>query len=496
MYEDFKFLNYFKTAHKIKKIKELIDRLFADTKRKLARIDSIEQAIHDLKNRLDNIKIEKNFADLTITSIVPTYYSNWVGFKITVKNMGEVASTVCKLKVDLEELSDTLDVPALNVNESIILNFSYPYNPSGTEKLATLTANVDVNNEVMEINEENNIAKLECIIKTDNRTGIIVHVHNPEGIEINSIKHTCQSSYYYQYSPRIYINDTFIHYGASNIIEHNNVDILSPGVYTIKVTYNNMIQTKTVEVFNNKINTVIFLFNRVECNIMNWLNNLINRDLYQIQSGSAKVLSGEVVDKSFNDVVNNFEVGTRVRLVGFGSPPTSAEIFYHIESRLIFNSNNIIFEARGNGSLIIDYGMVDSWLMAYTQVSPNWLTTFSNLYNTSTLFKYYHSQLIFDGFYEDFSLQNDTYSQLLFGIYNYRPDDGYVFSAIDASQEITKIKSIPWQFSDLRTGSIANKSTSNDSIGYIDWTHFDRREGSVRQVKFSSVPYDVLEMGI
>lgn len=91
---------------------------------------------------------------------------------------------------------------------------------------------------------------------------IIIHAHNPEGIELGSIARS--GDYLEIDSVKIYANDTFIGYGAYDYITHNQSIAISPGIYIIKVTFNGMKQEKTVNLQEGKTEVLTFTFNRTE----------------------------------------------------------------------------------------------------------------------------------------------------------------------------------------------------------------------------------------
>lgn len=58
-YSDFKGLTYKEKTHKISKIRELVNRLFADTEYKMERLNNINLGIRNIKTRIDDTVIEE-----------------------------------------------------------------------------------------------------------------------------------------------------------------------------------------------------------------------------------------------------------------------------------------------------------------------------------------------------------------------------------------------------------------------------------------------------
>jgi hypothetical protein len=85
---------------------------------------------------------------------------------------------------------------------------------------------------------------------------LVIHVHNPEGIEIASIagmEPNCVE---------IYDGDTLIEYGAHNEETHNKPIEVSPGTHTIKVKFNGMTKEQVVTVNPDETEEVTFIFDR------------------------------------------------------------------------------------------------------------------------------------------------------------------------------------------------------------------------------------------
>lgn len=83
---------------------------------------------------------------------------------------------------------------------------------------------------------------------------IIVHAHNPEGVEIASIEGMSQSSV------EIYDGGTPIGYGAYNAETHNIPIAISPGTHTIKAEFNGMTKEQTITLNPGETKVVTFTF--------------------------------------------------------------------------------------------------------------------------------------------------------------------------------------------------------------------------------------------
>ena len=93
---------------------------------------------------------------------------------------------------------------------------------------------------------------------TPSVTAVIVHVHNPEGVEIASIEGMNPSSV------EIYDGDTLIGYGAHNAETHNKPIQMDPGNHTIKVKFNGMTLEQNISIAEGQTQVLTFAFNRTE----------------------------------------------------------------------------------------------------------------------------------------------------------------------------------------------------------------------------------------
>lgn len=186
MYNDFKFKNYKQTNHKIRQLREMVDRLYGDVEYKKNLISELNS---QLKIKI-NLPSEANLPDLTITNITSIDKGHYFEFTITIKNIGEIATTEeTNLVITIEEEEVELIVPALAVDATVDRYTSFPYDPDAVDTYS-LNVNSEVNEErnIEESDYSNNIKNQSFIIKENYNQGYFWHVHNEEGIEINSIR--------------------------------------------------------------------------------------------------------------------------------------------------------------------------------------------------------------------------------------------------------------------------------------------------------------------
>jgi hypothetical protein len=260
MYNDFKNLNYNQTDHKIRKIRKMVDRLYGDFEYK-------KHLIADLNKQLKieiNLPSEANLPDLTITNISAIDKGHYFEFTITIKNIGVIATTEeTNLITTIEGEEVELTVPALDVDETVDRYTSFPYDPDAVDTYS-LNVNSEVNEErnIEERDYSNNIKNQSFEIKDNyTQTGVIVHVHNPEGVEIGTIQIGDGQG---GDLALIYIDNVFSAGSASDPFgtDHNIVIPCLSGNRQIKIDLNGQIYTQNVNVIENEISIVTFVVSR------------------------------------------------------------------------------------------------------------------------------------------------------------------------------------------------------------------------------------------
>ncbi len=305
MYEDFRLLSYWKQKHRIRKLWETLRKILggilyggAGRVNILERLLRLEKSINFFAYRLKQftpggrgtryrydvdftIEEEEFLPDLIITNINTIIYAHYALFEITIKNTGEeiAGSSTLNVHVDGEDEYDTnISTPALDIDGEIILYSSFPYYELGTAESYTVIGTADVNNVVEESNEGNNIKSNNFVGKKtheeenppDSGKGyLFYHIHNPEGIEINSITGvgSTTATLYYIRQPEGTPSGTV--YGAHNEATHINPSggsmlQLPAGTYHLTASFNGMTILKTVNIPDGGVATETFTFSRIE----------------------------------------------------------------------------------------------------------------------------------------------------------------------------------------------------------------------------------------
>jgi len=290
MFEDFTVLHYWKTKHKIKKICEMITRLgieiagvsatgsllrgnrFASLSSKLEKIDkSLENASKEI-NKIDEqleeqVRTSKK-ADLIISSITYETKGGVIVFYITVKNVGTEIAGASVTELLIGNNKKIYSIPSLGVNESYTFN-AYQANSGTNIQEFTVVATADKFNQVEETNENNNIKRITVEAKIiPNKAYVMVHCHNPEGFEINSIEaHDTPWGFYRPYDAKFVVNG-HLFFGAATEAEHLRV-IQIPANVDIEIigSFNGMQKYKTVNLEEGVTEIVEFVFERTNFNL-------------------------------------------------------------------------------------------------------------------------------------------------------------------------------------------------------------------------------------
>lgn len=302
MYEDFKNKSYWKTSHKIRTLWYILRRIlggaiegesvFANL---LERISFLENKISNLNNRLKRYipgnkttyynydtdfdieePEEENLPDLTINSIITQDKGHYILFEIQIKNIGEAGAGGNSLKFEISEEEDytqNLAVPSLEVGSLTTLYYSFPYDETGNPKNYTAITTVDINNIIEESDESNNIDSKNFSAKDKHVPSsgygyLFYHIHNPEGVEINSITDVgLVATLEYTRIPSGSPHGTV--YGAHNEATHIQLSggsmlELPIGTYQLIASFNGMTKTRNIIIQDENSITEMFIFNRTE----------------------------------------------------------------------------------------------------------------------------------------------------------------------------------------------------------------------------------------
>lgn len=104
---------------------------------------------------------------------------------------------------------------------------------------------------------------------------IIVHVHNPEGVEIASI-HDSTPFTSMPFQVHILDDDNFIFNGVKFLEEHNKPMKISPGSHSIKAQFNGMDLIKNIVLSPGETQVLVFEFPRTTFPIRDWAMSLEN----------------------------------------------------------------------------------------------------------------------------------------------------------------------------------------------------------------------------
>ena len=248
MFNDFKNLNFSTTKQKIRKLKELFDRLrLNDFEERLKRltlsINHVDKKIIDVPPPPPPPPPPTTLPDLAITSLIPTVGSNSVSFEITITNNGLGTSSGTMLNGNLYgQTLHSVPVPSLEPSGQFTTNIEFTFDSEGESVIRTFFAEVNPSHNFIEVDYGNNTASTvvtikEAFIPDPEKAYLIVHAHNPEGKEINGLlTHINYDDAY------IYMDGNPYTYAPVNISQHGQRHDATNyvGTHTFTLRFNGM----------------------------------------------------------------------------------------------------------------------------------------------------------------------------------------------------------------------------------------------------------------
>lgn len=484
-FEDFLQLNYNTTKHKIRKIREVLNRMDISFQQKPF---SIYQELNKLITKINNLEdtivyLPKSIGvgsgedeeptpppsnplpDLIIESITDELFSNYIQFLIKVKNIGTASSGNCNLSILLDDNITNLSIPPLEINESVTLNHQYSFNPSGSPISKSLVATADSTNVITELNENNNSKSITFDTKTP-PVGVIIHCHNPEGKEIGTIT---------DISAPI-LNHGLLAPTLTNGL-HGVAQFLSPGIYTITTTFNGISVNKnlTVEAGNNY--ELTYVFDRTSMNL-------------SFSFGDTRTISGTVIGPPLGEddatIIDDSDSGScydtlldaTVRANGYA--PAGSEVTYEAKSEFTISLNkfNVDLSVSGSYIKIIDFPTynIDSFIFSsQANIGISALDTPITPTLATSDFTSWYAQSIKDQFYPFLRLKNSATGKMQ-SINKSDTSSGYRIFIFSANQSFNTIGASASRVITINRNELTKvlQASYNQTI-YI-----------------SSVPYDIL----
>lgn len=511
MFEDFLNFTYSQTTHKLRKIRNLINRmrgveipeiiepLLQSLKNSVDRLDKAVQGIpewlEDRRSRREEPvpPPQPNLPDLTITEIIPTNYDHYIDFAITIKNIGIANAGATQLKVIIPELLNRdMPVPALSPNESATLFTQYSFNPAQSEELKTFQAQVDPYQNIEESNENNNTLSTQVIIKGQytpppGKAYYIVHAHNPEGKEINSIL----GAYHFSYISIDGVNQGIK--TASNEAEHGIPRVIDPGSYTIGAIFNGMTVEEPITLVAGETKEIIITFDRIDANFD------FNIDNEVILSGTFNLFYPGNHFKTDSDILLDAPWHSEVSFTGIVNHPDGWAVGNY-EDKVKYKITPTLFECDLLSSL---NGTGHQWevynnradlkaFISYLSDAPYPLTIDIP---SRTDFNYWFPQQFITDEYPTIHIQDNIGN----GIFLVRPDEvggsftyyalkGYYIDkdGISTDYHLTKLEFRYRRYTDTRVNTPGSSYIDGDFSG------IDTKSGNGSAViKLSSIPYDL-----
>jgi len=511
MFEDFLNLNYWQTENKLAKIREMINRIGAETlpgtefildemKSIDERLDRIDLTIQNLPSYLrtkreveEGEEPEELLPDLIVDEIKSETRDHYIDFEITVKNQGKAESGACKLNVAIPSNEDSnveLDVPILGIGDSTILHHQYSFDKDSVEPLETKTllTTVDSTNVIVESNETNNTRSIqfESLPQPTPPAGssyIIVHIHNPEGKEIGSI---------------VGSSDISLSHGTIPIDEntHGVPTVLTPGVYNIQVEFNGMsLETGDITIEPDKCYEIFFTFERIKQELIFEVNDEFrhNGGFYLHTPPLTPSDNNLYIDEELKTIIH-FENKIWIHLEDEQNETYFLSGLYDVKSILMLTPTNYQRSSFYSLSVSGDIDKGDcrnfysrSTLPYYYSFSENFESININTINSNDNFDNWYSQSFKTVEYPHLTIvaQNE-YTRLLnnrnYGHCTVKIDSNYTYIGVkvlsNTNLSSEKITQAGGSFLPLQSGSAIDE-TSGSSQFYISSVPYDMEDTAV-----------------
>ena len=340
MFNDFKRFHFGVIKNKLQKLTDIFDRL--NLVKLEQRYLNILNSLSELDGKIDkfgdwyrkNVVIPRRypiitppveptgFPDLEIVSIIPTVYSNHIDFEVTIKNIGTAYSPATTLSsVILDLLTDSIIVPNLLPDTEVVKIVTYLF-PVGEFDVVSkdLTVTVNPSHTFIESDYTNNTSTLTTLVRVAHVSDpteayVIVHCHNPEGLEISSIGDA-------YYRPNRHLPITTMGLVSLDLLHHGAVVPITPGIYSCISTFNGIsIDLGNIDFVAETITELVFDFPRTIADFdytvnasKNYQNeihytdetdtNVTTGDIYKVEDSVSMVTTRFFDDSSYNLIVN------------------------------------------------------------------------------------------------------------------------------------------------------------------------------------------------
>lgn len=313
-------------------------------------------------------------------------------------------------------------------------------------------------------------------------TNIIVHCHNPEGKEINSISTAIVDPiWWWQVDAEIYDGDIHIGGGAYRIEDHNRPIPIDPGSHTIKAVFNGMTLQQDIDISEGETKILTFTFERTEFDIAAWLDTFDDGDNTFERSGEGYI---EWPDEFHEELTEELSSGSivisKVNIDTSGFFPNGGHDYsYH--NRIIQTFNSTTYKNETYAQLTISGEELPN--RSYSSVWVDNRRSHPIDLPTNISFTYWFSQYKENYRYPKISLvSGDIEYPIIWNRYNFDPPylTGHEVWMVPANRNYTSATWWGW-------GAFAMAFQNTEVEETYAYTLTD--------IKMSSVPYDLEEAG-
>ena len=315
---------------------------------------------------------------------------------------------------------------------------------------------------------------------------IIVHALNPEGVEIASIEGMNP------YSVPIYDGETLIGFSPYNAESYSRPIPISSGTHTIKAKFNGIVKEQTINLNPGEIKELTFTFKRTEFNFANVLDNIGGSYKNISQSGTKLPIHIKINDISSDP----FQTGVWLSVYATKIDENADAKFAwkaKAEAKVVLNSRRFEINFQAEAEITEAINVYGSISVGASYMNSTSYPIFPINIPSNNNFINWYVQCIRDNWWPTILLGDDSHMEWheLFGSTAGTSTKGYQFTTLPASVNYSRMDCVPL-FQPCKRYASISVNTSGNRFGSTQ----EHCEGTLDNLKFSSIPYDITGKGI
>jgi len=343
---------------------------------------------------------------------------------------------------------------------------------------------------------------------------VIVHAHNPEGVEIASIDPRPQYHPFPGFRVDVCDGDYYLGPGANSTETHNRPIPISPGTHTIRVHFNGMTQERTVTLEPCQTKVVEVTFDRTEFDLRGWIDSRnLKMGISHTWEGTATADDGSFrcYDRQTSSLGAGpgfFEAGHCVSASLLTDDPVVVSWRNRAEGSVSFTGTayGASFEVEADMQVMASPGLVQCMCdMVSVDLVHDRVDLSTEGLPPAQAFEWWYVQQILDGYVPQLYLTYPgglTLEHIVganrWGSEDWRCVNEYHSSCFPADGLMKDPCVFLMPFGGPHYGSPVFRAYSGHLWQETSWSgrYSARYDGTIKYLRTSSVPYDVLGTGV